>query len=186
MCANENLDGEAQLNRVPKKFIFKIVVAGEGGVGKTTLLQRFVEGIFNEETKLTVGIGFFAKELDLGPNHFTLQLWDFGGQERFRFMQDSYILGAKGALLMFDLTRMTSLENLATWVDLLRKYDPNIPLLLIGTKLDLTDEICVKDSYSAEMKDEFKCLDFIKVSSKTGENVRETFEKITYAIMRNK
>ncbi len=71
-------------------------------------------------------------------------------------------------------------------VDLLRKYDPNIPLLLIGTKFDLTDEICVKDSYSAELKDEFKCFDFLKVSSKTGDNVKETLEKIVYAILRNK
>ncbi len=171
---------------MPKKYIFKIVVAGEGGVGKTTLLQRFVEGIFNEGTKLTVGVGFFAKELDLGPNHFTLQLWDFGGQERFRFMLDSYILGAKGALLMFDLTRMTSLENLATWVDLLRKQNPNFPLLLVGTKYDLRDKISVEDSYSKEMKEAFNCFDFIKVSSKTGENVRETFEKLVYAILRNK
>ena len=75
-----------------KKFILKILTAGEGGVGKTTLLQRYVEGKFSEETKMTIGVEFFLKEMEIDEKHCTLQLWDFGGQERFRFLLESYVL----------------------------------------------------------------------------------------------
>ncbi len=171
---------------MPKKFIFKIIAAGEGGIGKTTLLKRYVEGKFSENTGLTVGVEFFVKEVDFGINHYTLQLWDFGGQERFRFLLDSYIIGAKGALLMFDLTRILTLKNLQEWVDLLRKYNPKLPLLFVGTKLDLAEKICVDDDYGLEMQKKYSCFDFIKVSSKTGDNVKETFEKIIIAIQNPK
>ncbi len=96
---------------MPKKYILKILTAGEGGVGKTTLLHRYVEGKFSGDTKMTIGVEFFLKEMELDGNQCTLQLWDFGGQERFRFLLDSYVMGAKGALLMFDLTRPMTLEN---------------------------------------------------------------------------
>ncbi len=167
---------------MPKKYIYKIIAAGEGGVGKTTLLKRYVEGKFSETTGLTVGVEFFVKELDFGVNHYTLQLWDFGGQERFRFLLESYVVGAKGALLMFDLTRMLTLKNLQEWVNLLRKYNPKLPLLFVGTKIDLAEKICVDDDYSTEMQKKYSCFDFMKVSSKTGENVNEIFEKIIFAI----
>ncbi|MFX1238897.1 MAG: Rab family GTPase, partial [Promethearchaeota archaeon] len=130
---------------VPKKFILKILTAGEGGVGKTTLLHRYVEGKFSAETKMTIGVEFFLKETDIEGNTATLQLWDFGGQERFRFLLESYVLGAKGALLMFDLTRPITLDNLEQWIDIVRKGDPDLPVLFIGTKLDLVDEIMVDD-----------------------------------------
>ncbi|MHA1932774.1 MAG: Rab family GTPase, partial [Promethearchaeota archaeon] len=122
---------------MPKKFILKILTAGEGGVGKTTILHRYVEGRFSAETKMTIGVEFFLKETMIDDKQCTLQLWDFGGQERFRFLLESYVLGAKGALLMFDLTRMTTLENLEQWLNIVRKGDPNLPVLFLGTKLDL-------------------------------------------------
>ncbi len=172
--------------QMPKNYIYKIATAGEGGVGKTTLLQRYVEGKFNEKTKLTIGVEFFSKELDFEGNHFILQLWDFGGQERFRFMIDGYITGVKGVLLMFDLTRMDSLNNLQEWVKILRKQNANLPLLFVGTKLDLANYEDINNDYIIDLKNKYNCYDFIKVSSKTGENVKETFEKIVYAILRSK
>ncbi len=169
-----------------KNYIYKIIAAGDGGVGKTTLLKRYVEGKFSVETKLTVGVEFFSKELDINGNHFALQLWDFGGQDRFRFMLDGYIIGAKGALLMFDLTRMDTLNNLQKWVNLLRKQNVGLPLLFVGTKLDLIDNQNIDNDYIKELTKKYNFFDFIKVSSKTGENVKETFEKIISAIMRYK
>ena len=169
---------------MPQKFILKILTAGEGGVGKTTLLHRYVEGRFSAETKMTIGVEFFLKETEIDSNHCTLQLWDFGGQERFRFLLESYVLGAKGALLMFDLTRLMSLENLQQWINIVRRGDPNLPVLFIGTKLDLTDEIQVDDDYAMSFLNEFNLIDYIKISSKSGENVGTAFEMLTRTILK--
>lgn len=168
---------------MPKKFILKILTAGEGGVGKTTLLHRYVEGQFTADTRMTIGVEFFLKECIIEDQHCTLQLWDFGGQERFRFLLESYVLGAKGALLMFDLTRPITLENLEQWVNICRKGDPNLPILFLGTKHDLIDQITVDDDYALSFKDHFKFFDYLKISSKSGENVYKAFDLLTMKIL---
>ena len=132
---------------------------------------------------MTIGVEFFLKELILDGKHCTLQLWDFGGQERFRFLLESYVLGAKGALLMFDLTRPITLENLEQWVNIVRKGDPDLPILFLGTKLDLEEEIQVSDNYAKEFLEVFKLMDFLKISSKTGENVENAFDILTRKIL---
>ena len=169
---------------MPKKYILKILTAGEGGVGKTTLLHRYVEGKFSADTKMTIGVEFFLKEIDIADQHATLQLWDFGGQERFRFLLESYVLGAKGALLMFDLTRPITLDNLEQWIKIVRKGDPNLPVLFVGTKLDLKEDIMVDDDYAMQFKEAFGLFDYIKISSKTGEGVNEAFDILTKEILR--
>jgi len=168
---------------MPQKFILKILTAGEGGVGKTTLLHRYVEGKFSADTRMTIGVEFFLKETVVDEKQCTLQLWDFGGQERFRFLLESYVLGAKGAMLMFDLTRISSLENLEQWLNIVRKGDPNLPVLFLGTKLDLVDEIQVDDDYAETFLNEYNLIDFLKISSKTGENVSQAFNKLTNIIL---
>ena len=168
---------------MPQKFILKILTAGEGGVGKTTLLHRYVEGKFSADTRMTIGVEFFLKETVVDEKQCTLQLWDFGGQERFRFLLESYVLGAKGAMLMFDLTRISSLENLEQWLNIVRKGDPNLPVLFLGTKLDLVDEIQVDDDYAETFLNEYNLIDFLKISSKTGENVSQAFNMLTNKIL---
>ena len=161
---------------MPKKFILKILTAGEGGVGKTTLLKRYVEGKFSAETKMTIGVEFFLKETEVDGNAATLQLWDFGGQERFRFTLESYVLGAKGAVFLFDLTRPSTLDNLEQWVQIVRKTNEKLPILFVGTKLDLKDEIMVEDEHARSFLEQHNLLDYVKISSKTGENVNKCFE----------
>ncbi|MHA1197292.1 MAG: GTP-binding protein [Promethearchaeota archaeon] len=142
-----------------------------------------MEGKFSAETKMTIGVEFFLKEIQVDGQDCTLQLWDFGGQERFRFLLESYVLGAKGALLMFDLTRPITLENLEQWVSICRKSDPSLPILFLGTKSDLVDEIMVDDDYALEFKERFNLFDYLRVSSKTGENVEKAFELLTRKIL---
>ncbi len=166
-----------------KKFILKILLAGEGGVGKTTLLHRYVEGKFSAETRMTIGVEFFLKELEIDSIYCTLQLWDFGGQQRFRFLLESYVLGAKGALLLFDLTRPITLEKLENWVNICRRGDPDLPILFLGTKHDLTNSIMVSDDYALEFKEAFNLFDYLKVSSKSGENVLKAFNLLTRKIL---
>ncbi|TXT53607.1 MAG: Small GTP-binding domain protein [Promethearchaeota archaeon] len=168
---------------MPKKFILKILTAGEGGVGKTTLLHRYVEGKFSAQTSMTIGVEFFLKEVNIDDTNCTLQLWDFGGQERFRFLLQSYVMGAKGALLMFDLTRPMTLENLGQWIEIVRKRDPDLPVLFLGTKLDLKEDISVEDDYAEMFQEEYGLFNYMKVSSKTGENVKEAFETLTRRIL---
>lgn len=171
------------MKKIPKKYILKILTAGEGGVGKTTLLRRFVEGTFFQSTKMTIGVEFFLKTIHLGDNEITLQLWDFGGQERFRFLLESYVLGAKGALLMFDLTRINTLDKLDSWLDIVRKNDPKLPILFVGTKTDLGEEIMVDDDYAMSFMEPMDLFDYLKVSSKSGENVEEVFQLLTLKIL---
>jgi Ras-related protein Rab-11A len=132
---------------------------------------------------MTIGVEFFLKELQIDDKHCTLQLWDFGGQDRFRFLLESYVLGAKGALLMFDLTRPMTLQNLEQWINIVRKGDPNLPILFLGTKNDLTEEIMVQDDYALSFKEEFKLMDYLRISSKSGENVAKAFDIITSRIL---
>ena len=159
-----------------KKYVLKILTIGDGGVGKTTLLRRFVEGVFTKDITMTIGVEFFVKDMQVENCECSLQLWDFSGQERFRFLLDSYINGAKGTLLMFDLTRIVTLEPLIEWADILRKNNPELPILLIGTKKDLEQKGFVDDNYVMQLKETFHFIDFIKISSKTGENVNTAFE----------
>ena len=171
-------------NPTKKAMAFKIVTAGDGGVGKTTLLHRYVENEFLFDTKMTIGVGFFQKYITVGNlENISLQLWDFGGEEHFRAFLDSYMLGASGAILMFDLTRPKTLNKLDDWVSILRKYDKDLPVVFLGGKIDLDEFIVKTDDLALEMKDKYEFLDFIKVSSKTNHNVDEAFELLINTIL---
>lgn len=167
-----------------KPMVIKIITTGEGGVGKTTLLHRYVEGKFLVDTKMTLGVEFFLKELDLDGKKILLQIWDFGGQERFRFLLQNYIMGAKGALFLFDLTRPFSLTCIDEWVKLCRRENLDLPILLLGSKADLTDMITINDAYVLEVKEYYEMFDYLRISSKTGENTDLAFELLAKEIIR--
>ena len=106
--------------QVNYNYLFKVVVVGEGGVGKTTFINRFTTNKFNEDTKITIGASFysFAANVNGGDTSVKLQVWDFGGEKRFRFILPSYCQGAHGVIFAFDLTRATTLWNLNEWFNL--------------------------------------------------------------------
>ncbi len=166
-----------------RNFVFKLLVAGNGGVGKTTLLRRYVDGIFDESTITTIGVDFFLKEMSLEEGNCSLQLWDLGGQERFRHLLSNFIMGARGALLLFDLTKMPQMLHILNWVNMVRLHDLDLPIILVGTKLDLEDVIAVDDETALDIKNTFNMLEFIKTSSKTGYNVNHVFECIAKELM---
>ncbi|MGQ4875729.1 MAG: Rab family GTPase [Promethearchaeia archaeon] len=168
-----------------KPIVLKILTLGEGGVGKTTLLHRYVEGRFIDGTKMTIGVEFFLKYLDIDNENYVLQIWDFGGQDQFRFILKPYAKGANGAVLLFDLTRPLTLHKIDEWVDIARSHDKDLPILFIGTKLDLEDEIMVHDDYAQELMKEYNLFEYIKVSSKTGYNVEAAFEKLAQEVVKH-
>ncbi|MHA1671021.1 MAG: Rab family GTPase [Promethearchaeota archaeon] len=165
--------------------IIKIIITGNGGVGKTTLLHRYVEGKFLVNTYMTIGVEFFIKELDIDGSKVLLQIWDFGGQERFRFLLKNYAKGTKGALFLFDLTRPLSLGSIEEWIDICRSEDPTIPILLVGSKADLEDSPSLNEEYIQNRQHAFDLFDFIRVSSKSGSNVDEAFRLIAEKVVKS-
>jgi small GTP-binding protein len=138
---------------------------------------------------MTIGVEFFLLNMTVdNPNggriETNLQLWDFGGQERFRFMLDSYVMGAKGALLLYDLTRMRTLDNLESWIEICRKHDPDLPILFVGTKLDRLEDISIADDYAREFLEPLNLFAHLKVSSKSGENVMKAFRLVVEQILK--
>jgi small GTP-binding protein len=164
---------------------YKILVAGEGGVGKTTLLHKYVNGTFMVDTGMTIGVMFHLKTIILRGETYSLHLWDFGGQERFRFMLPSYVLGAKGALLLFDSTRVCTLESLEEWVEICRIYDKSLPILLCGTKVDLLEDRSVSLDTARSYLDPLNIFDYLEVSAMNGQNVEKSFDSLITQINKN-
>lgn len=168
-------------------YLFKVIVVGEGGVGKTTFINRYTTQKFIESTKITIGAGFYSLDKKVNGDSVKLQLWDFGGEKRFRFILPSYCKGTSGVIFAFDLTRPSSLWNLEEWFDLVKKNTNNPISLLIGTKADEAEKFgarAVKDEQIAEfLKNHSLSTDlFFKTSSKTGQNIKEVFAKLYYLL----
>lgn len=162
---------------------FKLIIGGESGVGKTTFLHKYVEGKFLISTKTTLGVDILQKDYKFDDGATcSLQLWDFGGQERFRFLLDGFVRGASGAFLMFDLTSMFSFIRLKSWLEVVRKFEDDLPILLIGSKYDLREIIVIEDERAIKFKENYDIIDYIKTSSKTGYNVEEAFDKLMQAV----
>ena len=166
--------------------IYKVVLAGEGAVGKTTLTQRFLTGEFIGDTLMTLGVAFYVHKVKIENEEITLQIWDLGGQEQFRSMGvfDRYIKGANGVILAFDLTRMRTLLSLSEWKELINNNAGNIPVILIGTKADLENEIKVSENMITKAKEELSVENYFETSSLTGKNVVNAFNEIAYEIQR--
>lgn len=170
------------MNETRRAFVFKILIAGNGGVGKTSLLRRYVDGFFDDSTIETVGVDFFIKEIEFNNTYCMLQLWDLGGQERFRHLIENYVMGARGALLLFDMTRMPKIESILQWVNIIRIHDLTLPIILVGTKLDLEDAIAVDDESANHIKNAFNMIKYVKTSAKIGDSVEEPFEILAKTI----
>jgi Ras-related protein Rab-11A len=132
-----------------------------------------------------VGVDFFIKKViyeNIGS--CTLQIWDLGGQERFRHLLESFIMGAKGALLLFDLTKMPKINSILSWVNIVRMHEFDLPIILVGTKEDLEEFIAVDDESAKNIKSTFNMIDYIKTSSKTGANVELVFDRMVEELMK--
>ena len=167
--------------------VFKICIFGDGGVGKTTLVNKYLTGVFKNST-MTIGIDFHIKTLDIDGIKVRLQIWDFAGEERFRFLLPSYIIGASGGIFMYDITRFSSLKNLNNWLEVLNNkasaIEEQIPILLVGGKIDLEEKRAIDKEMGFETAKENNLCGFIETSAKTGQNVDLIFETITRKIIK--
>jgi len=167
----------------------KIIVVGEGGVGKTTLLHRSISHIFVDSTKMTIGTDFFVKEIDKqkkeeenqGLQSFML-IWDFAGQEHFRFILKDYVRGAEGVILCFDLVRFRTLMKLYDWIDLLKEGGiwgkKNVEFFLVGTKNDLVpnNPEAVSQEQIDMFKEQFNIIHFFRTSALDSSGVDNLFK----------
>jgi small GTP-binding protein len=164
-------------------YLFKSIVIGDGGVGKTSLSRRFSKGIFTDDYKMTIGVDFHVKTITVETSESLitckLQLWDTGGQERFGHIRPMYYQGALGAVLVYDLTNYASFEHLSQWIEEVRtniKYE--IPLLLVGSKSDLVVQRTVSIGEINDFTRTFN-LFYMETSAKTGDGVMDCFYILT-------
>ncbi len=172
----------------------KVLVLGEGGVGKTTLLYRYINKVFLDSTKMTIGSDFFVKKIKHSDENFenrlTLLLWDFAGQERFRFILKDYTRGAEGVLLAFDLTRFASLQKLYNWIEILDEGKvwnvPEVKYFLVGTKADLADQnpgARVSQEVIDEFCENFQISQYYETSALNGSGVESLFRNVAIELI---
>jgi small GTP-binding protein len=163
------------------QFKFKITLFGPGGVGKTSLLLRYIKDYFSDDLKKTIGSNFLIKDVEIEGKQVRLLLWDIGGQPQFHKLRTIYFKGSNGALGVFDLSSSQSLLKIPGWISSIKKsVKRTIPMILLGNKLDLE-----RDVDKAEAEDLAKRLScvYLETSAKTGENVEKAFELIAKACL---
>lgn len=168
--------------------MYKICILGDGGVGKTTLVNRYLTGAFKDHLKITIGVNFYVKKFEFNEQMVTLQIWDFAGEDRFRFILPSYLLGASGAIFMYDITRFSSFRNFNSWMEVFeegsKRNEAEMPLLMVGGKKDLDYKRAVSLDDARAITDSHDGIyEYIECSAKTGENVLLLFERLIALIM---
>lgn len=165
-------------------YLFKVVLIGDSGVGKSNLLSRFTRNEFNLESKSTIGVEFATKSIQCDTKTIKAQIWDTAGQERYRAITSAYYRGAVGALLVYDISKRISYDNVSRWLKELRDHaDQNIVIMLVGNKKDLRHMRQVQTDEAKEFCKQNK-LFFIETSALADSNVNTAFETILKEIYR--
>ncbi|MFX0135127.1 MAG: GTP-binding protein [Candidatus Hodarchaeota archaeon] len=164
---------------------FKVVVAGAKNVGKTSLIRRYATGKFEKSTLSTIGVDFETKKVVVDDTEILLNIWDFAGEKKFRLLFPSYVSGASGALMLYDVTSEESLNDLYDWINVISSV-PNSPKtkILIEAKIDLNRKVKKEDALKLFEKFKFQG-EMLSTSAKTGENVEKAFEMLGREILKN-
>ena len=157
------------------QYIFKIILIGNSGVGKSCILQRYMKHTFEEKYKCTIGVDFLMKSIVINGQTVKLQLWDTAGQEKYKSMVTSYYRGANVALIVFDLTSHISFEALPTWIENYYKNGPELKnIILIGNKKDMEENRQVTEEEAKAFSEENNMI-YFETSAKEGDNIDYVF-----------
>ena len=172
-------------NQTGYDMIFKIVLIGDSSVGKTNILSKYLSNEFDPDSKATVGVEFGTKNFKIENNIVKVQIWDTAGQERYRSITNAYYKGAKGSLLVYDITNQKTFESLDKWIsDLKTNSDENISIVLLGNKSDLESDRKISTEQGRE-KAEFYKLAFMETSALNGNNIEKAFNELITDVYKN-
>ena len=159
-------------------YLFKLLLIGDSGVGKSCLLLRFADDTYTESYISTIGVDFKIRSIELDGKTVKLQIWDTAGQERFRTITSSYYRGAHGIIIVYDVTDKESFQNIQHWLQEIDKYaNEGVMKLLVGNKSDLQSKKVVSYDEAKELADSLG-IGFIETSAKNAHNVEQAFTKM--------
>lgn len=168
-----------------EEYLFKVVIIGDSAVGKSNLLSRYARNEFNSHSKATIGVEFQTQSLEIEGKQVKAQIWDTAGQERFRAVTSAYYRGAVGALIVYDITRRTTFDSIARWLDELNTHsDTTVARILVGNKCDLENIRAVSVEEGKSLA-EAEGLFFMETSALDSTNVITAFEMVIREIYNN-
>lgn len=161
-----------------KQYKFKVPLFGSQNVGKTSLIIRFIKQTFSSDLKQTIGTNFLIKDVEIDGNDIRLMIWDIGGQAQFSSMRNIYFKGSQAAIGVYDITTPESLLRLPGWISTLKKAAGDVPMIIIGNKVDVSDgERRVSFDEAQDLADRLNAT-HLETSAKIGTNVEEMFMQI--------
>ena len=177
---NSTTDSQNQGSLADKNdYVFKLVLVGDSGVGKSCILHQFIYNRFRKNTTQTIGVDFSAKNVHIDNQEIKLQIWDTAGQEKFRSVARSYYRGAIGIIIVYDITKVESFQHIATWLaDARNAARSECSVCVVGNKGDLEDQRVVRTEDGKLFCTENNLL-FFECSALTGDNIDEIFNEIS-------
>lgn len=158
--------------------VLKIVLLGDYSVGKTAIAKRYLANAFEHEYRPSIGIDILSQRLQLGQDHVQLQIWDMSGQTEFRRLRQQYLEATDCAVIIFDLTRRSSLDAVPSWVEEAREFNPKLPTVLVGNKADMTQTRAVTEKEAAGLAQSLRMLFYMETSAKSGDNIGQIFKEV--------
>ncbi|MGY5855998.1 MAG: Rab family GTPase [Candidatus Thorarchaeota archaeon] len=168
-------------------YKFRIVLLGEAGVGKTSLVRRYTENVFDDEYKQTIGTTFATKDIDVTGSDSTvrkvrLNVWDMGGQSTYRELRRQFMKGASAAIVVYDVTRPETFMAMNNWFESFKEVCPDSPVLISANKVDLLDKRLVPQEPGIMLRDWFQA-EYFETSAKTGDAVDNVFTRIAEVVL---
>ena len=182
---------ERKIDKVQKlkiesgEYAYKLILGGDGAVGKTSMVHRFVEDSFQTDYKSTIGTSIMKKECEFEglKSKVRFVIWDLAGQAQFKRVRQSYLAKAEAGVLVYDVTRKETYENINNWYEEIKKVTPTISLILVGNKIDLEDQRQVSKEQGEVLAEKLE-VSYIETSAKTGENIEDAFKMLALQMIK--